>query len=153
MPVHSAGILLFRYRDDGLQVLLVHPGGPFWARKDQGAWSIPKGEFIEGEHPLSAARREFTEETNVDVDGAFIDLGALRQPSGKVVHAWAVEQDLDADAIESNRFEMEWPRGSGVLRSYPEVDKAGWFPIGMAREKILKGQAGFLDRLLAILGD
>lgn len=134
-------------------MLLVHPGGPFWARKDQGAWSIPKGEFIEGEHPLSAARREFTEETNVDVDGAFIDLGALRQPSGKVVHAWAVEQDLDADAIESNRFEMEWPRGSGVLRSYPEVDKAGWFPIGMAREKILKGQAGFLDRLLAILGD
>lgn len=152
MTVHSAGLLLFRDRDDELQVLLVHPRGPFWARKDKGAWSIPKGLYEAGEDPLAAARREFKEETGVDVDGAFIPLGELRQPSRKLVRAWALACDLDADAIVSNTFELEWPRHSGVLRSYPEIDKAGWFAIAEAREKILKGQAGFLDRLLTILG-
>ena len=151
MTIHSAGILLFRYRNNELQVMLVHPGGPFWANKDKGAWSLPKGLCEEGEDPLVAARREFKEETSLDVDGIFIELGELRQPSQKVIHAWALERDLDPNAIASNTFELEWPRHSGVLRTYPEIDKAGWFGIAEAREKILKGQAEFLDRLLRVI--
>jgi predicted NUDIX family NTP pyrophosphohydrolase len=151
MTVRSAGILLFRCREGQVQVLLVHPGGPFWAKKDEGAWSIPKGLFEDGEDPLAAARREFAEETGVEIDGAFIELGELRQPSRKVVHAFALDHDLDPAVVVSNTFELEWPRHSGALRAYPEIDRAGWFGIAEAREKILKGQAGFLDRLLAIL--
>jgi predicted NUDIX family NTP pyrophosphohydrolase len=132
--------------------MLVHPGGPFWAKKDEGAWSIPKGLFEDGEEPLAAAKREFKEETSVDVDGRFTELGELRQPSRKVIHAWALESDLDPDAIVSNTFELQWPRHSGVVRTYPEIDRAGWFGIAEAREKILKGQVGFLDRLLEMIG-
>ena len=151
MTIPSAGILLFRYRNNELQVMLVHPGGPFWANKDKGTWSLPKGLCEEGEDPLVAARREFKEETSLDVDGNFIELGELRQPSQKVIHAWALERDLDPNAITSNTFELEWPRHSGVLRTYPEIDKAGWFGIAEAREKILKGQAEFLDSLLRVI--
>ena len=129
-------------------MLLVHPGGPFWTRKDEGAWSIPKGVFEEHESPLDAARREFKEETGFEVDGNFIELGTLRQPSKKIVHVWALESDLDLTQVVSNKFSLEWPRRSGILREYPEVDRAGWFHIGEARKKIQKGQAGFLDRLI-----
>ncbi len=148
MSVHSGGVLLFRFRNGRLEVLLVHPGGPFWTRKDEGAWSIPKGVFEEQESPLDAAKREFKEETGFEVDGKFIELGTLRQPSKKIVHVWALEWDLDASRIVSNKFSLEWPRRSGISREYPEVDRAGWFYIDEARKKIQKGQAGFLDRLI-----
>lgn len=133
--IHSAGLLLFRYREGGVEVMLVHPGGPFWVRKDKGAWSIPKGLFEADEEPLTAARREFREETGVDIDGVFLPLGELRQPSGKVIHAWAAEGDLDPDQVRSNAFELEWPKHSGTVRTYPEIDRAAWFPIAEAREK------------------
>ncbi|MFO1129077.1 MAG: NUDIX domain-containing protein [Rhodospirillales bacterium] len=149
--IHSAGLLLFRYREGGVEVMLVHPGGPFWVRKDKGAWSIPKGLFEADEEPLTAARREFREETGVDIDGVFLPLGELRQPSGKVIHAWAAEGDLDPDQVRSNAFELEWPKHSGTVRTYPEIDRAAWFPIAEARERILKGQAPFLDRLLIVV--
>lgn len=162
-PRRSAGILLFRRTDpaagDGVEVLLVHPGGPFWARKDEGAWSIPKGEYgVDGddpdEEPLAAALREFEEETGRAVPaGEPIDLGTLKQPGGKFVTAWAVEGTLDAERIESNTFELEWPPRSGKLAEFPEVDRAAWLAVPEARVKILRGQAGFLDRLLAALGD
>jgi predicted NUDIX family NTP pyrophosphohydrolase len=158
----SAGILLFRRTGgpggDGLEVLLVHPGGPFWARKDEGAWSIPKGEYgapggLESEEALAAALREFEEETGHPVPpGERLELGTLKQPGGKVVAAWAVEGSLDADAITSNTFELEWPPRSGKRASFPEVDRAGWFGLPAARTKILRGQAEFLDRLSALLG-
>ena len=149
--IHSAGLLLFRYREGGVEVMLVHPGGPFWVRKDKGAWSIPKGLFEADEEPLTAARREFREETGVDIDGVFLPLGELRQPSGKVIHAWAAEGDLDPDKVRSNTFQLEWPKHSGTVRTYPEIDRAAWFPIAEARERILKGQAPFLDRLLIVV--
>lgn len=149
--IHSAGLLVFRYRQGGVEVMLVHPGGPFWVRKDKGAWSIPKGLFEADEEPLTAARREFREETGVDIDGVFLPLGELRQPSGKVIHAWAAEGDLDPDQVRSNAFELEWPKHSGTVRTYPEIDRAAWFPIAEARERILKGQAPFLDRLLIVV--
>jgi len=162
-PRRSAGILLFRRTDpaagDGVEVLLVHPGGPFWARKDEGAWSIPKGEYgVAGddpdEEPLAAALREFEEETGRAVPaGEPIDLGTLKQPGGKTVTAWAVEGTLDADRIESNTFELEWPPRSGKLAEFPEVDRAAWLAVPQARVKILRGQVGFLDRLLAALED
>lgn len=152
MPKTSAGLLLFRETSGGPEVLLVHPGGPFWSRKDEGAWSLPKGEFEEGEDPLAAARREFQEETGASAPGEAIPLGSLRQSGGKVVHAWAVRGDLDPDLLESNTFLLEWPPKSGRLREFPEVDRAGWFPLEEARRKILKGQAGFLDRLQEKLG-
>src|ERR1044071_8798885 len=120
----SAGLLLFRTRDGALEVLLVHPGGPFWAKKDDGAWSIPKGEIDAGEDPLAAARREVKEEVGAAPDGRFIPLAPVRQPGGKVVHAWAIEADVDATAITSNVFEMEWPPRSGRRRAFPEVDRA-----------------------------
>jgi predicted NUDIX family NTP pyrophosphohydrolase len=148
MNVHSGGILLFRFIDEELQVLLVHPGGPYWAGKDDGAWSIPKGVFKDHESPLQAARREFEEETGHEVTGRFIYLGEILQSSRKVVHVWANQSDFDASLARSNRFSMEWPRNSGIIREFPEVDRAEWFDIESARKKILKGQNGFLDRLL-----
>ena len=153
MSVHSYGILLFRGAAGRWQVMLVHPGGPFWAGRDAGAWSIPKG-LPEGDEPgLETARREFREETGFEVDGEFLALGALRQPSGKTVHAWALEGDLDVSRIRSNNFTLEWPRNSGVHREYPEIDAGRWFALAEARRKIHRGQAGFLDRLLEQLGE
>jgi predicted NUDIX family NTP pyrophosphohydrolase len=143
----SAGVLLFRQRGGGLEVLLVHPGGPFWSRKDAGAWSIPKGLVDDAEDELTAGRREFAEETGHDPVGAFFPLGSLKQPGGKTVCIWAVEGDWDPTLLVSNSFSMEWPKGSGKLRAFPEVDKAEWFSLDAARSKILKGQAAFLDRL------
>jgi predicted NUDIX family NTP pyrophosphohydrolase len=133
-------------------VLLVHPGGPFWARKDAGGWSIPKGEYSDGEDPLESARREFQEETGTALpQGSFAELGSVRQKSGKVVSAWAAEGDIDADAIESNTFEMEWPPRSGTMKAFPEVDRAGWFGLALAREKLNPAQVPFLDRLRELL--
>lgn len=147
MAKHSAGILLYRKRAGGLQVFLVHPGGPFWKNKDEGAWSIPKGEFEENEEALAAAKREFQEETGFTADGEFLPLQPLRQPGGKVVHAWAQEADLDAGAVRSNSFSLEWPRGSGRIAQFPEIDRAEWFPIAAARRKMLKGQRPLLEQL------
>ncbi|MDD1750106.1 MAG: NUDIX domain-containing protein [Methanothrix sp.] len=148
MSVHSAGILLFRFREERPQVLLVHPGGPFWSGKDEGAWSIPKGVFEEHESPLEAAKREFKEETGFEAAGQFIDLGTIKQPSKKIVHVWALESDLDAALATSNKFTLQWPKNSGIMREFPEIDKAEWFDVEKARKKILKGQAGFIDRLM-----
>src|SRR5262245_61990075 len=149
----SAGLLLYRKTTAGLEVLLVHPGGPFFAKKDDGAWSIPKGLIGQDEDPLAAARRECEEETGCVVDGDFIALTPARQPGGKVVHAWAVSGDFDPSSLRSNEFEMEWPPGSGHRRSFPEVDRAGWFSLDVARRKILKGQIAFLDQLVRRLAD
>lgn len=148
MPVVSAGILLFRTREGGLEVLLVHPGGPFWRRKDLGAWTIPKGEVQPGEDLLDAARREFHEETGCPADGEVISLGQVRQASRKVVHAWAIEGDFDPAALHSNTFEMEWPPRSGKVTAFPEADKAAWFGVDEARRRILPAQAPLLDALL-----
>jgi predicted NUDIX family NTP pyrophosphohydrolase len=148
----SAGILLYRLRDGGPEVLLVHPGGPFWARKDAGAWSIPKGEYDDGENPQAAALREFEEETGTALSpAALADLGTVRLKSGKRVAAWAVEGDLDADTIASNTFELEWPPRSGRMQTVPEVDRAGWFGLAEAREKLNPAQGAFLDRLSDLL--
>ena len=138
--------------DRTLQVLLVHPGGPFWARKDLGAWSIPKGEIDPGEEPLDAARREFTEETGGSVEGDFLPLQKRQQSSGKIVHAWAVRADFDPSRLTSAAFSMEWPPRSGRQQSFPEVDRAEWFDLATARQKIVKGQAGFLDELAHLVG-
>jgi predicted NUDIX family NTP pyrophosphohydrolase len=145
MPKTSAGLVMFRWRDGQLEVLLVHPGGPFWARKDDGAWSIPKGEIGEDEDPLTAARREVQEETGAVPDGTFLPLTPVRQPGGKVVQAWAVESDLETTDIRSNTFELEWPPRSGRRRTYPEIDRADWFTIPVARAKILRGQLPLID--------
>jgi predicted NUDIX family NTP pyrophosphohydrolase len=147
MAKKSAGILMYRFRETILEVFLVHPGGPFWARKDAGAWSIPKGEFGGDEDALTAARREFAEETGFSLVGEFITLTPLRQPSSKVIHAWAVEGDCDLGAVKSNTFSMEWPARSGEHRDFPEVDRAGWFSSGAAKVKIIKGQVGFVEEL------
>jgi predicted NUDIX family NTP pyrophosphohydrolase len=147
----AAGILLYRHGRSGLEVLLAHPGGPLWARKDAGAWTLPKGQFTDGELPLDAAKREFEEEMGSKPDGTFTSLGTLKQPSGKVIHAWAAESDFDVATVKSNLFSMEWPPRSGMKGEFPEVDRAGWFSIEEARAKILKGQQPFLDRLLALL--
>jgi predicted NUDIX family NTP pyrophosphohydrolase len=152
MIIHSAGILLYRFQGMRLQVLLVHPGGPFWSGKDEGAWSIPKGVFGEDESPLQAAKREFLEETGSAVDGQFIELGTIRQPSRKIVHVWALASDLDTKGVESNKFLLEWPKKSGIMREFPEIDRADWFYIEQARCRIQKGQAGFIDRLVKALG-
>ena len=148
----SAGLLPFRRRGGTIEVLLVHPGGPFWARRDAHAWSIPKGEAAPDEDLAAAARRECLEETGFAPDGPLIPLSPRRQPGGKLVHAWAVEADWDPANLKSNAFTMEWPPRSGRLRSFPEVDRAAWFPLAEAREKIHKGQGGFLDELAAKLG-
>jgi predicted NUDIX family NTP pyrophosphohydrolase len=145
----SAGVLLYRVRDGVVEVLIAHPGGPFWARKDDGVWSIPKGEYGDGEDPWVAAQREFSEEIGLPVPGGpRIDFPALRQPSGKVVTAFAIHGDLDLTDARSNTFEMEWPRGSGSMRAFPEIDRVGWFPVTQARSKLLRGQRPFLDRLM-----
>jgi predicted NUDIX family NTP pyrophosphohydrolase len=151
MAKRSAGILLYRRRPGTPEVLLVHPGGPYWARKDDGAWTIPKGEIGEAEDPLAAARRELLEETGLDLDGEFVALTPVRQRSGKLVHAWALEGDCDAAAVKSNTFPMEWPPRSGRMQDFPEVDRAEWFTLPRARVKILAGQAPLLDELEAML--
>jgi predicted NUDIX family NTP pyrophosphohydrolase len=143
----SAGILMYRLHDSTLEVFLVHPGGPYWAKKDAGAWSIPKGEFSEKEDRLSAAEREFQEETGILPTGDFVALTPVRQPGGKVIYAWAVKGDCDAATIVSNRFSIEWPPRSGKYQEFPEIDRAGWFTIDVAREKVLKGQLGLLEEL------
>jgi predicted NUDIX family NTP pyrophosphohydrolase len=149
MAKRSAGILLYR-RTPELEVLLVHPGGPFWAKKDLGAWSIPKGEHDEGEDAQACARREFEEELGSPPTPAELeDLGTVRQKAGKVVQAWALEGDLDAAAVRSNTFSMQWPPRSGQLRDFPEVDRAEWFSLQEARKRINPAQAAFLDRLTA----
>ncbi len=154
MSKRSAGILLFRGRGAELRLLLVHPGGPFWAKKDLGAWSIPKGEYEEGEDPLAVARRELEEELGAQAPaGDAIELGELVQPSRKVITAFAIEGDFDPSRLKSNLFELEWPPKSGRLQSFPEVDRAAWFTLEEAREKILPGQRPFIDWLLERLGD
>lgn len=152
MAKTSAGVLLFRETSGCLEVFLAHPGGPFWAKKDAGSWSIPKGEFEAGEDPLSAARREFEEETGFAVVGDVIPLDPLCQRSGKIVYAWAVRGDVDPADVKSNTFSMEWPPKSGRQQNFPEIDRADWFTIDAANEKILKGQAGFLVQLQDVLG-
>lgn len=147
MPKVSAGILPYRKRGSSLEVLLVHPGGPFWARKDAGAWSLAKGEYDPGEDPLGAAIREFEEETGCTPRGEFLRLTTRRQPGGKVIDAWALEMDWDPSALRSNTFELEWPRGSGRRRQYPEVDRAEWFSCAEAVRRILPGQRGFVEEL------
>lgn len=144
----SAGILLYRTSKDQPQVMLVHPGGPFWARKDIGSWSIPKGEFDEEEDPLEAAKREFYEETGVKLsERDYIPLAPVKQKSSKLIFAWALEKDMDVSQISSNLFEMEWPPHSGKKQEFPEVDKGDWFSLDEAREKITPGQIPFLDEL------
>lgn len=148
MPRLSSGLLLFRPTENGLEVMLVHMGGPFWRRRDAGAWSLPKGEHGPREDSLAAARREFAEELGIaPPNGAAVDLGSLKQPSGKLVHAWAQQADIDVSEIRSNTFELEWPRGSGKLQQFPEVDRAGWFELADARRKLIGGQLPFLDLL------
>jgi len=151
MATASAGLLLFRSAASGLEVLLVHPGGPFWQRRDLGAWSIPKGEIGAEEDALAAARREFREETGWSADGEALALGTVRQKGGKVVHAWAVRCDADPDTLHSNTFEIEWPPRSGRRRSFPEVDRAAWFDLAEARRRILPSQELLLDALVAAL--
>jgi predicted NUDIX family NTP pyrophosphohydrolase len=148
----SAGILPYRFSRGRLEVFLVHPGGPFWAKKDHGSWSLAKGEFEPPEEALEAARREFTEETGFAIDGPVIALTPTKQPSGKTVHAWAVEADYDPAAVRSNTFEMEWPRGSGTRRTFPEIDRAAWFDLDEARRRVLRGHVPFLDELVSLVG-
>jgi predicted NUDIX family NTP pyrophosphohydrolase len=147
----SAGLLLFRRKQGGIEILLGHPGGPFWSGKDKACWSIPKGLISRDESPLSAARREFAEETGHRPNGELTPLGDARQPGGKIVHVWAVEDDWSPAELRSNTFEMEWPPRSGRRQAFPEIDRAAWFGITDAREKILKGQIVFIDRLLDVL--
>lgn len=149
MAKQSAGILLYRKRT-GTEVFLIHPGGPFFAKKDLGSWSVPKGEYSE-EDPLTAAKREFREETGFDISGNFVPLLPIKQKGGKVVVAWAVEGDIDAEAVVSNTFEIIWPPHSGKIQTFPEVDKAGWFSMDLAREKINQAQISFLDQLEVLL--
>jgi predicted NUDIX family NTP pyrophosphohydrolase len=149
-PKLSAGVLVYRTRDGIVEVLIAHPGGPFWARKDDGAWSIPKGEYADGDDAWAAAQREFGEELGLPVPaGPRVDFGPLKQPSGKVVTTFAVRGDLDVTDARSNTFELEWPKGSGRMREFPEVDRVAWFPVAQARTKLLKGQRAFLDQLMA----
>ena len=151
MAKKSAGLLMYRRRQGAHEFFLVHPGGPFWVKKDAGSWSIPKGEYTPGEDPLEAAKREFEEETGFKAIGEFIPLTPRKQPSGKIITAWAFEGDCDASAIKSNFFSMEWPPRSGRQQEFPEVDRADWFSLPVAKEKIIKGQVGFLDELNQIL--
>ncbi|HKV25315.1 MAG TPA: NUDIX domain-containing protein [Candidatus Acidoferrum sp.] len=151
MPKKSAGLLLYRERNRTLEVFLVHPGGPFWEKKDDGAWSIPKGEFGDDEDALDAARREFAEETGIAIEAKLESqlaaLTPLKQHSGKIVHAWIARADFDADSIRSNTFSLEWPPRSGKQQQFPEVDRAAWFDLPTASRKILKGQRPFLQEL------
>jgi predicted NUDIX family NTP pyrophosphohydrolase len=147
----SAGILLFRRKNSFIEVFLVHPGGPFWAKKNLGAWSIPKGEYLDDEDPLAAAKRELEEETGLSADGEFLPLGELKQSSSKRLKAWALEYDFDPAAIKSNSFMLEWPPRSGKMQQFPEVDRGGWFSLPDARLKLLPGQCPFLTRLVETL--
>lgn len=147
----SAGLLIYRQRQGTWEVLLVHPGGPFWAKKDLGAWSIPKGEYIPDEDPLEAARREVHEETGFRPEGPFIPLTPVEQPGGKEVKAWACEEDYDPSALRSNTFTLEWPPRSGREQKFPEVDRAEWFPIDQAKEKILQGQVPLIEEFQKII--
>jgi predicted NUDIX family NTP pyrophosphohydrolase len=151
MGKKAAGILLYRRKGSSLEVFLIHPGGPFWANKDESSWSIPKGEFLENEDPLTAAKREFQEETGFSVEGPFASIGFIKQSSGKTVQAWACEGDLDASAIQSNSFQIEWPPRSGKYQEFPEADRAEWLPIALARKKILKVQLPLLEKLERLL--
>jgi predicted NUDIX family NTP pyrophosphohydrolase len=154
VPRRSAGILLYRQTGDAVEVLLVHPGGPLWARRDAGAWSIPKGEYGDGEDPQASALREFEEETGRALpDGRLIELGEVKQKGGKVVTAWAAEGDLDAEAVQSNTFTMEWPPRSGRSAEFPEIDRAGWFGLDRAREKLIPAQTELVDRLAERLAE
>ena len=148
MSKQSAGILMFRIRNKILEVFLVHPGGPFWQNKDAGAWSIPKGEFTSEENALDAAVREFKEETGTEPSGNFIELTSVKQKSGKIVHAWAAEGDIDASVIHCNTFEIEWPPRSGKFKSFPEVDKGRWFEVKEAKQKINPSQLALVDELI-----
>jgi predicted NUDIX family NTP pyrophosphohydrolase len=151
MPKRSAGLLMYRGHNGQVEVFLVHPGGPFWAKKDMGAWSICKGEYAESELPLEAAKREFQEETGFTAQGSFLELGVVQQARGKVVSAWAFEGDCDPGKLVSNHCQVEWPPRSGRRIEIPEVDRGGWFSIAAARERILKSQEPFLDRLSQML--
>jgi predicted NUDIX family NTP pyrophosphohydrolase len=151
MLKQSAGILLYRMTDKQPQVFLVHPGGPFFRKKDEGAWSVPKGEYVDGEEPLTAAQREFEEETGQTIRGNFIKLQPVKQKSGKVVQAWAIEGDIDHEAIKSNLFEIEWPPKSGKTASFPEIDRAGWFTLEIAKQKIIPGQVGLIQELETLI--
>jgi predicted NUDIX family NTP pyrophosphohydrolase len=154
VPKRSAGLLLYRVTDGVVEVLICHPGGPFWARKDEGAWSIPKGEYTDGEDPWTVAQREFREEIGFDVPaGSPVEFAAIKQPGGKIVTAFAVRGDLDVTETTSNTFELEWPRGSGKFREFPEVDRVAWLPVAEARSKLLTGQRPLLDRLAEQLAD
>lgn len=147
----SAGILLYRMKSSGPEFFLVHPGGPFWARKDEGAWSVPKGEFAENEKPIDAAIREFREETGHDISGKFIELKPVQQKGGKTVHCFATEKDMDPEDIKSNTFEMEWPPKTGRKQVFPEIDRAGWFDSETARQKILESQVPLIEEMLTRL--
>jgi predicted NUDIX family NTP pyrophosphohydrolase len=151
MAKRSAGLLMYRWHNHELQVFLVHPGGPFWAKKDMGAWSVAKGEYVDGEIPLEAAKREFEEETGFVAQGTFLELGTVQQSGGKAVSAWAFEGDCDPAAMVSNRCQLEWPPRSGRMIEIPEVDRGDWFSIAEGRERILKSQTPFLDRLCQVL--
>jgi predicted NUDIX family NTP pyrophosphohydrolase len=148
---NSAGILMYRRRQGIVEVLLAHMGGPYWAKKDLGAWSIPKGEYSQDEAPLAAARREFEEETGVSVSGEFTALIPIKQSGGKIVQIWAIEGDCDASSIRSNTFMMEWPPRSGRQQAFPEIDRAEWFTLEIAKEKVTKGQRGFIEQLGRLL--
>lgn len=143
----SAGVLLYRFRGKVLEVLLVHPGGPFWSHKENGVWSIPKGEIEPGEELLAAARREFYEETGIEVDGDFYKLKPVKLTSGKIIHAYALKGDLDSSSVHSNNFSLEWPPSSGKIQLFPEIDRAEWFDIHTAREKLSKSQSSFIEEL------
>ena len=152
MARKSAGLLMYRFRGNELEVFLVHPGGPFWAGKDLGSWSIPKGEYASNlEMPLDVAKREFREETGYEADGDFIPLIPVKQPGQKIITAWAFDGDCDPTKIKSNTFKMQWPPKSGKEMEFPEVDRAEWFTIHTAKQKLLKGQVGFLEELCQIL--
>lgn len=151
MARQSAGLVVYRRRDRGVEIFLAHPGGPFWANKDEGAWSIPKGEFADDEDPLVAAQREFLEETGIAIAGPFTPLEPIKQRGGKIVHAWMVEADFDASTVVSNRFTMEWPPRSGKQQEFPEVDRGEWFDFATALAKINEGQRGLLVQLQVLL--
>ena len=148
MGKKSAGILLYRLKNKFLEVFLVHPGGPFWIKKDLGVWSIPKGEFTDDEKPLDAAKREFQEELGINFTGEFIPLTPIKQKSGKIVYAWALEGDIDPNQIKSNTFEMEWPPKSGKKKEFPEIDRGEWFNVSDARQKIIPNQSALIDELI-----
>ena len=151
MPKQSAGVLLYRRNDQGLEVFLVHPGGPFWAKKDEHAWSIPKGEFGDDESQLQAAEREFEEETGVSIDGTLVALEPVKSSGGKIIHAWLCEGDCDPAQLKSNLFSMEWPPRSGRQQEFPEVDRAEWYTVAEARTKLHKGQVPLLHQLVALV--